>query len=138
MRRRYLFISVAVLAIGAGAFALSGATTSKPADGASTGPRTVPVTTAQAKAQDVPIILRGLGTVTAFNSVALTSRVEGNITQVNFKEGQYVHTGDLLIQLDPRPYQRPNSRLRPNRRRSRRTRRFCKAMRQRSRPRSSM
>jgi len=43
--------------------------------------------------------------VTAFNSVALTSRVQGNITQVNFKEGQYVHTGDLLIQLDPRPYQ---------------------------------
>jgi multidrug efflux system membrane fusion protein len=58
----------------------------------------------EAKAQDVPIILRGLGTVTAFNTVALTSRVEGNITEIKFREGQYVHAGDLLIQLDPRPY----------------------------------
>lgn len=105
MRRRYLFVFVAVLALGAGVFALSRATTSKPAERANAGPRPVPVTAAEAKAQDVPIILRGLGTVTAFNSVALTSRVEGNITQVNFKEGQYVRTGDLLIQLDPRPYQ---------------------------------
>ena len=107
MRRRYLFLFllVAALALGAGAFSLSRATTSKPAERANTGPRPVPVTAEEAKAQDVPIILRGLGTVTAFNSVALTSRVQGNITQVNFKEGQYVHTGDLLIQLDPRPYQ---------------------------------
>jgi multidrug efflux system membrane fusion protein len=105
MRRRYLFLLVAALALGAGAFSLSRATTSKPAERANTGPRPVPVTAEEAKAHDVPIILRGLGTVTAFNSVALTSRVQGNITQVNFKEGQYVHTGDLLIQLDPRPYQ---------------------------------
>jgi multidrug efflux system membrane fusion protein len=59
----------------------------------------------KAEIKDVPIILRGLGTVTAFNTVAVKSRVEGAITQINFKEGQYVHTGDLLIQLDPRPFQ---------------------------------
>jgi multidrug efflux system membrane fusion protein len=105
MRRRYLFILFAALALCAGAFVLSRSTTSKSTEGANTAPMSVPVTTVQAKAQDVPIIVRGLGTVTAFNSVALTSRVEGNITQVNFKEGQYVHAGDLLIQLDPRPYQ---------------------------------
>lgn len=65
----------------------------------------VPVMAIQTELKDVPIILRGLGTVTAFNTVALKSRVEGAITQINFKEGQYVHVGDLLIQLDPRPYQ---------------------------------
>jgi multidrug efflux system membrane fusion protein len=105
MRRRSLFILAVALALGAGVFGLSGSMTSKPEERANTGPRSVPVTAAEAKARDVPIILRGLGTVTAFNSVALTSRVEGNITQIDFKEGQYVHTGDLLIQLDPRPYQ---------------------------------
>ena len=68
-------------------------------------PKPVPVLAAKASARDVPIILRGLGTVTAYNSVALRSRVEGAITQVNFTEGQSVRAGDLLIQLDPRPYQ---------------------------------
>jgi membrane fusion protein, multidrug efflux system len=103
MRHRSLFILAVALALGAGVFALSGSMTSKPEERANTGTRSVPVTAAEANAQDVPIVLRGLGTVTAFNSVALTSRVEGNITQITFKEGQY--TGDLLIQLDPRPYQ---------------------------------
>jgi multidrug efflux system membrane fusion protein len=105
MHRRHLFVLIAALVVGAGAFALARATTSKPTAGANTGAKPVPVLTTEAKAQDVPIILRGLGTVTAFNTVVLTSRVEGNITQIKFKEGQYVHAGDLLIQLDPRPYQ---------------------------------
>jgi len=65
----------------------------------------VPVRTAIAAARDVPVILRGLGQVEAYNSVALKSRVEGNITEINFREGQIVHKGDLLIQIDPRPYQ---------------------------------
>ena len=65
----------------------------------------VPVLAAKATARDVPIILRGLGTVTAYNAVSLRGRVEGAITRVNFREGQSVRAGDLLIQLDPRPYQ---------------------------------
>ncbi len=64
-----------------------------------------PVKTAIAEARDVPIILRGLGRVEAFNSVAIRSRVEGHITKINFREGQTVHAGDLLIQIDPRPSQ---------------------------------
>ena len=68
-------------------------------------PKPVPVLAVAAVARDVPIILRGLGTVTAFNAVSLRSRVEGAITRVNFREGQSVRAGDLLIQLDPRPYQ---------------------------------
>ena len=55
--------------------------------------------------RDVPYYLTGLGTVTAFNTVTLHTRVDGQIMQVFFKEGQFVHEGDVLIQIDPRPYQ---------------------------------
>jgi multidrug efflux system membrane fusion protein len=65
----------------------------------------VPVLAAPATVADVPIILLGLGAVTAFNTVAVKSRVEGNIIRINFSEGQEVRTGDLLIELDARPFQ---------------------------------
>jgi membrane fusion protein, multidrug efflux system len=65
----------------------------------------IPVLVATAEAKDVPIILRGLGSVQAFNTVSLKSRVEGAITKINFKEGQQVHAGDVLVELDARPYQ---------------------------------
>ncbi|HWD57778.1 MAG TPA: efflux RND transporter periplasmic adaptor subunit [Stellaceae bacterium] len=65
----------------------------------------VPVFVAAAKAEDVPIILRGIGSVQAFNTVSVKSRVDGNITHVAYKEGQDVKAGELLIQLDPRPFQ---------------------------------
>jgi membrane fusion protein, multidrug efflux system len=69
------------------------------------GPPAIPVLVATAEAKDVPVILRGLGTVQAFNNAPLKSQVGGAVTQINFKEGQDVRKGDLLIQLDPRPYQ---------------------------------
>lgn len=69
------------------------------------GPAAIPVLAATAEAKDVPVILRGLGTVQAFNTVSVKSRIEGAITKINFKEGQAVHVGDLLVQLDARPYQ---------------------------------
>ena len=68
-------------------------------------PAAVPVLIATAGTQDVPVILRGLGTVQAYNTAPLKSRVEGAVTQINFKEGQEVHAGEILIQLDVRPYQ---------------------------------
>src|SRR6202020_3503334 len=55
--------------------------------------------------QDVPVYLSGLGAVTAFNTANIKSRVDGEITQVNFKEGQNVKQGDLLLVIDPRPFQ---------------------------------
>ena len=55
--------------------------------------------------RDVPFYLTGLGNVTAFNTVTVHSRVDGQIMQVLFREGQFVHQGDLLIEIDPRPYQ---------------------------------
>jgi membrane fusion protein, multidrug efflux system len=65
----------------------------------------VPVLAATAEAKDFPIIVRGIGTVEAFNTVTVKSRVDGNIEKIGYHEGQYVHQGDLLVQIDPRPYQ---------------------------------
>jgi membrane fusion protein, multidrug efflux system len=68
-------------------------------------PPEVPVTAGVVVAQDVPQYLHGIGTVQAFNAVAVKSRVDGAIVKVAFTEGQEVQTGDLLFQIDPRPYQ---------------------------------
>ena len=65
----------------------------------------IPVTQGKVVAKDMPIFVSGIGTVQAFNTVTIKSRVDGQITQVNFTEGQEVKTGDPLFQIDPRPYQ---------------------------------
>ena len=65
----------------------------------------VPVVVATAQHGDVPIYFTGLGTVTAFNTVTVHSRVDGQLIGVAFKEGQFVHQGDVLAQIDPRPFQ---------------------------------
>ncbi len=61
--------------------------------------------TAKAERKDMPIYLQGLGTVQAFYTVTVTSRVDGELEKVGFTEGQAVKKGDLLAQIDPRPYQ---------------------------------
>ncbi len=68
-------------------------------------PRQVSVAVAKVEKQDVPEYLVGLGTVTAFYTANIKSRVDGQIMRVNFQEGQIVKEGDLLIVIDPRPYQ---------------------------------
>jgi len=65
----------------------------------------VPVIGAIVEQHDVPIVLTGLGTVTALNSATIRSQVTGLLTSVNFQEGQFVKKGDLLAQIDPRTYQ---------------------------------
>lgn len=65
----------------------------------------VPVGVATVAQRDFPVYLTGLGSVQAFNTVSLKTRIDGQITQVNFQEGQDVFVGELLIQIDPRPYQ---------------------------------
>jgi membrane fusion protein, multidrug efflux system len=72
---------------------------------AASGPRAVSVAVAPVQQQDVPVYLTGLGSVTAFNTANLKSRVDGQIMKVNFREGQDVHEGELLIEIDARPYQ---------------------------------
>ena len=65
----------------------------------------IPVDVASVRRADVPVYLEGLGTVQAFYTVTITSRVDGQIEKVAFKEGQNVKKGDLLVQIDPRPFQ---------------------------------
>src|SRR5207245_296150 len=69
-----------------------------------TGARGVPVAAAPARRGDVPIYLSGLGSVVAFNTVTVKSRVDGTLDRVAFREGQFVHEGDLLAEIDPRPF----------------------------------
>ena len=75
-----------------------------PAAAQSGGPA-VPVTAETVTAEDVPVFLHGIGTVQAYNTVAVKSRVDGQIVKIDFKEGQEVKEGDPLLQIDPRPYQ---------------------------------
>lgn len=65
----------------------------------------VPVSVSTAERRDMPYYLTGLGSVTAYYTVSVKSRVDGQLMQVNFKEGQTVKQGDLLAVIDPRPYQ---------------------------------
>ena len=67
--------------------------------------RPVPVAVATAELRDMPYYLTGLGSASAFYTVSVKSRVDGQLTQVNFKEGQFVKEGELLAVIDPRPYQ---------------------------------
>jgi membrane fusion protein, multidrug efflux system len=69
------------------------------------GAAPISVGVAVALKEDVPYYLSGLGTVTAFNIVTVKSRVDGQLEKVNFKEGQFVREGDLLAEIDPRPFQ---------------------------------
>jgi membrane fusion protein, multidrug efflux system len=69
------------------------------------GPQTVPVSVATVESRNLPVYMTGLGSVTAFNTVAIKSRVDGQLVQVAFREGQEVSKGDLLAVIDPRPYQ---------------------------------
>src|SRR6185312_5504926 len=65
----------------------------------------VPVVTEKLRAADVPIVMSGIGTVMAYNVVAVNSQVTGTIEQIGFTEGQTVHPGSLIAQLDQRPFQ---------------------------------
>jgi multidrug efflux system membrane fusion protein len=65
----------------------------------------VPVTVTPVAKMDFPVYLNGLGTVQGFNTVVVRTRVDGQIDRISFKEGQLVNQGDLLVEIDPRPYQ---------------------------------
>src|SRR5450432_1290257 len=78
----------------------------KPADAAArAAPPPIAVDTAAVTHADVPIYLSGLGTVQAFYTVTVSARVDGELQKIAFTEGQTVHKGDLLAQIDPRPNQ---------------------------------
>ncbi len=97
-----LFVLAAFFAIIPGC---SSAAAPKQQNAHAAGPRSVSVAVAPVTKEDVPVYLSGLGTVTAFNTANIKSRVDGQIMRVNFREGQEVREGDLLIEIDSRPYQ---------------------------------
>lgn len=68
-------------------------------------PRPIPVKVALAEQRDLPLYLNALGTVTAYKTVVLRSRVDGELVKVAFEEGQVVKEGDFLAQIDPRPFE---------------------------------
>jgi multidrug efflux system membrane fusion protein len=98
-RRAAIVVRAALLAVCATA-AASAQNAPTPA-----APPAVPVTTATVTRQNMPVVVLALGTVQPFQSVLVRARVDGTLDQVFFTEGQYVKPGDLLAQLDPRPYQ---------------------------------
>jgi membrane fusion protein, multidrug efflux system len=100
IRKLGLAVGVALLACAA----LVGCSRGQKSAKANTPPPAVPVGVATVRQRDFPVYLTGLGSVLAFNTVALKTRIDGQITQVNFQEGQDVKVGELLIQIDPKPY----------------------------------
>jgi multidrug efflux system membrane fusion protein len=72
---------------------------------AATPPPTAPIVAGTVAQHDVPIYLTGVGTVIAYNTDIVRAQIQGQIISINFTEGQTVHAGDLLAQIDPRPYQ---------------------------------
>jgi len=68
-------------------------------------PPTAPIVAGTVTQHDVPIYLTGVGTVIAYNTDVVRAQIQGQLISINFTEGQAVHAGDLLAQIDPRPYQ---------------------------------
>ncbi len=102
-RRWWLLLAAAlaaVLAIGAVRMRAR-----RPSGATSTQPRAVPVTVATASRRDVPVYLEGLGNVVAYQTVTVRTQVDGRLVSVLFREGQRVRRGDVLAQIDPRPFQ---------------------------------
>jgi len=95
----------ALAAVGVFSLGCSSSADSKQQKAQAAAPRAVSVAVAQVQRQDVPVYLTGLGAVTAFNTANIKSRVDGQIMKVNFQEGQHVNQGELLIEIDSRPFQ---------------------------------
>src|ERR1700746_3285630 len=97
---------VALAAVGAIFVGCSSSGDPKQGRAQAAGPaRAVSGAVAPVQRQDVPVYLSGLGSVTAFNTANIKTRVDGQIMKVNFREGQDVRQGDLLIEIDSRPFQ---------------------------------
>ena len=124
-RRRWyrrIWVWILIVALVAGGVWFWRSRTQPPADGAAAtkqggfgkgagrkggpfGPQTMPVGTATARIADVPVYLAGLGSVTPVSTVTVKARVDGQLAKLNFREGQVVKAGDVLAEIDPRPFQ---------------------------------
>ena len=97
-------VLLAVLAAGVGVYFIADGR-AKEGRPAPNGPAPVPVSGAAVAQQSVPVRLQAIGNVEAFSTVALKARVDGQIVEVNLREGAAVRKGDVLFRIDPRPYE---------------------------------
>lgn len=105
-KRRLLVAGVILLLVAGVYYYQHGVATQQAANAkAATAPRGVPVTAANARVGDIGIYVEALGTVTPVYTVTVTSRVQGEIVKIYYSEGQTVHKGDPLIDIDPRPFE---------------------------------
>jgi multidrug efflux system membrane fusion protein len=107
-RRRGLWIGIGILVLIVAAIAISRSGSSSNKAQAAARARAqvpIPVVVAEAQTADFPVFLTGLGTVTPLATVTVRSRVDGQLLRVDFKEGQLVKEGEVLAEIDPRPFQ---------------------------------
>jgi multidrug efflux system membrane fusion protein len=109
LRHRWWPWLLAVTLVAGAAYGLRARSAQRQPPAAAAGARpfmhSAPVVAATVRQGDMPVYLTGLGSVTAFNTVTVKSRVDGQLIKVAFREGQFVHEGDLLAEIDPRPFQ---------------------------------
>jgi membrane fusion protein, multidrug efflux system len=103
MRRLALVATAASILLSSAAVAQVTPSANKPVVG--TAVPSVPATVGTVQRKDVPVYLNGLGTVQAYNTVTVNTRVDGQLEKVDFKQGQDVNAGDVLARIDPRPFQ---------------------------------
>src|SRR5713101_7710144 len=97
--------AVAMLLLLTSLFAACTGSSDKPSTARANTPQTIQVTVASVQQQDLPIYLNGLGSAEAYYTVNVKSRVDGQLQNVKFREGEFAKKGDLLAVIDPRPYQ---------------------------------
>jgi multidrug efflux system membrane fusion protein len=116
MNKRLIIVSVLGLVTAAAGIgiAVDTGTTVAPA-AIAPAPVRVPVVTGTVQSKNVPIYLRGVGTVIAYNNVVERSQITGQLVKIAFQQGQTVHKGDLLAEIDPRPYQAQLDQMTANR-----------------------
>jgi multidrug efflux system membrane fusion protein len=107
-RRRFLFLSLLLVVLagaGLGTYFVTDGRAREGKGGKAKGPPPVPVTIAVVQQQALPVRLQAIGNVEAFATVAVKARVDGQIMDFNFREGQPVKKGEVLFRIDPRPYE---------------------------------
>jgi multidrug efflux system membrane fusion protein len=114
MRRKVVISAVLLIVVlGGGGVFLSMRGSAKSSAPVPAAP--APIVAGVVAQHDVPIYLTGVGTVIAYNTDVVRAQIQGQIISINFTEGQHVHAGDLLAQIDPRPYQAQIEQLTANR-----------------------
>lgn len=106
--RKLIVVLVILLAVGAAVWKIHQNTQEQLSQGqrmAAMADRPTPVQTIAVQQRTMPIYLTALGTVAAYNTVTIKTRVDGQLMRVNVREGQAVRQGELLVEIDPKPYQ---------------------------------